>query len=67
VPSAPSRFGNWWNESVRSLTRGQGSYSAEFSHYETVPPNEQLKIVAAAQLAEEDAHPNVQLQAPWSA
>ena len=36
--------------SLSSMTGGQGSYSMEFSHYEQVPPNEQNKIIANAQL-----------------
>jgi elongation factor G len=43
-----------YSRTLSSLTGGQGSYSMEFSHYETVPPNEQQKIVAAAQLAKEE-------------
>ncbi len=33
---------------LSSMTGGQGAYTMEFSHYETVPGNEQQKIVAAA-------------------
>jgi elongation factor G len=33
---------------LSSMTGGQGSFTMDFSHYETVPPNEQQKIVAAA-------------------
>jgi len=40
--------------SLSSMTGGQGSFSMEFSHYEPVPPNEQHKIVAAAQMAAEE-------------
>ncbi|MDA1012888.1 MAG: elongation factor G [Planctomycetota bacterium] len=40
--------------SLSSMTGGQGSFSLEFSHYELVPPNEQAKIVAAAQKAKEE-------------
>jgi elongation factor G len=39
--------------SLSSMTGGQGSFSMELSHYEMVPPNEQAKIVAAAQKAKE--------------
>jgi elongation factor G len=35
--------------SLSSMTGGQGSFTMEFSNYETVPPNEQQKIVAAHQ------------------
>jgi elongation factor G len=34
--------------SLSSMTGGQGSFTLEYSHYEIVPPNEQQKIVAAA-------------------
>ena len=40
--------------SLSSMTGGQGSFSLEFSHYELVPPNEQGKIVAAAERAKEE-------------
>lgn len=40
--------------SLSSMTGGQGSFSMELSHYEMVPPNEQAKIVAAAQKEEEE-------------
>jgi len=33
---------------LSSMTGGQGAYTMEFSHYETVPGNEQHKIVSAA-------------------
>ncbi len=33
---------------LSSMTGGQGAYTMDFSHYETVPGNEQQKIVAAA-------------------
>jgi elongation factor G len=35
--------------SLSSMTGGEGSFTIEFSHYDAVPPNEQAKIVAAAQ------------------
>lgn len=34
--------------SLSSMTGGQGSFAMELSHYESVPSNEQQKIVAAA-------------------
>ncbi|HEY3964788.1 MAG TPA: elongation factor G [Planctomycetaceae bacterium] len=34
--------------SLSSMTGGRGSFTMEFSHYESVPGNEQAKIVAAA-------------------
>ncbi len=40
--------------SLSSMTGGQGSFTIELSHYEVVPPNEQSKIVAAAQKAKEE-------------
>lgn len=39
---------------LSSLTGGRGSFTMDFSHYEMVPPNEQQKIVAAAQLKDEE-------------
>ena len=35
--------------SLSSMTGGRGSFTMELSHYEMVPPNEQAKIIAAAQ------------------
>ncbi len=40
--------------SLSSMTGGQGSFAMEFSHYETVPPNEQHKIIASSQLKADD-------------
>jgi elongation factor G len=40
--------------SLSSMTGGQGSFTLEFSHYDVVPPNEQQKIVNAAQKHEEE-------------
>jgi len=40
--------------SLSSMTGGQGSFTLELSHYEIVPPNEQTKIVAAAQRAKKE-------------
>ncbi len=39
---------------LSSMTGGQGSFSMELSHYEIVPPNEQAKIIAAAEHPEEE-------------
>jgi elongation factor G len=39
---------------LSSMTGGQGSFSMEFSHYEQVPPHEQQKIVASAQLKHDE-------------
>ncbi len=40
--------------SLSSLTGGQGSFTMAFAHYEQVPPNEQHKIIAAAELKADD-------------
>jgi elongation factor G len=40
--------------SLSSMTGGQGSFTLEFSHYDVVPPNEQQKIVNAAQKHDEE-------------
>jgi len=40
--------------SLSSMTGGEGSFTLEFSHYEVVPPNEQAKVVAAAQKEKEE-------------
>ena len=40
--------------SLSSITGGQGSFAMEFSHYESVPPNEQHKIIASSQLKADD-------------
>jgi elongation factor G len=45
---------NNYHSRIKSLTGGQGSYSMELSHYETVPPNIQAQIVAQHQPHEED-------------
>jgi elongation factor G len=37
-----------------SITQGQGSYTMEFSHYDTVPGNVQQQIVSKAKLAAEE-------------
>jgi elongation factor G len=36
-----------YNNQLRSVTSGQGSFIMEFSHYDVVPPQVQAKIVAA--------------------
>lgn len=36
-----------YNNQLRSVTSGQGSFVMEFSHYDVVPPQVQAKIVAA--------------------
>ena len=35
-----------YNNQLRSVTSGQGSFVMEFSHYDVVPPQLQAKIVA---------------------
>jgi elongation factor G len=40
--------------SLSSMTGGQGSFRTDFSHYEQVPPHEQQKIVAAAQMKHDE-------------
>jgi elongation factor G len=39
---------------LRSFTQGRGSYTRAFSHYEEVPKEIESKIVAGAELAEEE-------------
>ena len=39
---------------LRSLTQGRGSYTRAFSHYEEVPKDVEAKIVAAADLQDEE-------------
>jgi elongation factor G len=42
-----------YNNQLRSVTSGQGSFVMEFSHYDVVPPHVQAKIVAAWKPKEE--------------
>jgi elongation factor G len=42
-----------YNNQLRSVTSGQGSFVMEFSHYDVVPPQAQAKIVAAYKPKEE--------------
>ncbi len=42
-----------YNNQLRSVTSGQGSFLMEFSHYDVVPPPVQQKIVAAYKPKEE--------------
>ena len=39
---------------MSSITGGRGSFTLELSHYEIMPPNEQQKVIAAAQMKEEE-------------
>jgi elongation factor G len=43
-----------YNSKLGSVTGGQGSYTMELSHYESVPGNVQQQIVAAAQAAKKE-------------
>jgi elongation factor G len=43
-----------YNNQLRSVTGGQGSYSMEFSHYDPVPGNVQQQIIASAAKAKEE-------------
>ena len=43
-----------YNRTLASVTGGQGSYSIEFSHYDTVPGNIQQQIIKKATLKEEE-------------
>jgi elongation factor G len=42
-----------YNNQLRSVTSGQGSFLMEFSHYDVVPPQVQAKIIAAYKPKEE--------------
>ena len=42
-----------YNNQLRSVTSGQGSFVMEFSHYDVVPPQVMVKIVAAYKPREE--------------
>ena len=37
-----------------SITQGQGAYTMDFSHYDTVPANVQQQIVGKAKLAKDE-------------
>ena len=39
---------------LNALTSGQGRYTIEFSHYESVPANTQAKLVGAFQVRDDD-------------
>jgi len=43
-----------YSRALSSMTGGQGTFTYEFSHYEVVPPNEQAKIIAAAEKEKEE-------------
>ncbi len=40
--------------SMSSITGGRGSFTLELSHYEVMPPNEQQKVIAAAQMKDDE-------------
>jgi elongation factor G len=42
-----------YNNQLRSVTSGQGSFLMEFSHYDVMPPQAQAKIIAAYKPKEE--------------
>jgi elongation factor G len=52
--SAPLAEVTRYAAQLGSITQGQGSYSMEFSHYDTVPPNVQQQIVSKAKLHEDE-------------
>ncbi|MES2789648.1 MAG: elongation factor G [Planctomycetota bacterium] len=39
---------------MSSITGGRGSFTLEMSHYEIMPPNEQQRVITAAQMKDED-------------
>ena len=43
-----------YSRSLSSMTGGMGSFTMEFSHYDTMPPNIQQEITSKAVLAEEE-------------
>ena len=43
-----------YSRSLSSMTGGQGSFTMEPSHYDLMPPNEQVKVVAHATHPEDD-------------
>ena len=43
-----------YNNRLRSVTGGQGSYTMELSHYDPVPGNVQAAIIANAQKAKQE-------------
>ena len=51
---APLAEVSTYARTLSSMTGGQGSYTMEFSHYETVPPNVQQEIMAKAKQAQEE-------------
>ncbi len=52
VPEAEMKT---YSTDLRSMTGGEGSYSVDFSHYDTVPASVQQQIVAAIKKQQEEA------------
>lgn len=52
VPEAEMKT---YSTELRSMTGGEGTYSVEFSHYDTVPGNVQADIVASIKKHQEEA------------
>ena len=50
----PTSLTGMADRSMSSITGGRGSFTLELSHYEIMPPNEQQKVIAAAQMKEEE-------------
>jgi elongation factor G len=54
IARAPLSEVTTYARSLQSMTGGRGSFTMEFSHYETMPGNEQAKVVAAAAKTKEE-------------
>src|SRR5262245_46582343 len=54
IARAPLAEVTTYARSLQSMTGGRGSFTMEFSHYETMPSNEQAKVVAAAAKMKEE-------------
>jgi elongation factor G len=50
----PLRSVGHYNRTLSSVTGGQGSYTINFSHYETVPGDVQRTLMEAAKHTEEE-------------
>ena len=50
----PLREVTTYSRTLSSMTGGMGSYTMEFSHYDTMPANIQQEVIAKANLKEED-------------
>ena len=51
VPEAEMKT---YSTELRSMTQGEGTYTVEFSHYDTVPGNVQSQIIEKIQKAAEE-------------